>query len=228
VRPSGRLALPRGCHFDTAGRDHRAYCLRAQLRTPSFNGGVLVRVRQRVGALTSSQVVVEYTVADWLSPESSLTDRRDAVGLRLRRIEGLGSDAVFPWEFGGRRMQMMQRHSRNRVTMTTYRQGARRDSNQTRVQYPHRTAQMVDDPLSVSERALIETAISLTSGFDVQSICGSVLDAVERLYEARASWILLHDPDTDELATCAFRGPGADAYAAARVPTKQGIVGIAF
>jgi formate hydrogenlyase transcriptional activator len=84
------------------------------------------------------------------------------------------------------------------------------------------------DPLSAAERALIDTAVALTAGFDIDRICQSVLDAVERMYEARSSWILLHDASTDELSTCAVRGSGADAFAQARVPVDKGIVGLAF
>ena len=87
---------------------------------------------------------------------------------------------------------------------------------------------MDPDPLSITERTIIDTAISLTAGLDVDQLCGSVLDAVERLYSARSSWILLHDDNSSELIAGVCRGPGASAYADVRVPREAGLVGLAF
>lgn len=84
------------------------------------------------------------------------------------------------------------------------------------------------DPLSVTERAIIDTAISLTSGRGVEELCDSVLDAVERMYDARSSWILLHQESSGELVTVACRGAGAAAYADARLPRDCGLVGTVF
>jgi transcriptional regulator with GAF, ATPase, and Fis domain len=55
-----------------------------------------------------------------------------------------------------------------------------------------------------------------------------MLDAAERIFAARSSWILLFDARSQELVTIEFRGPGADAYAGARVGCDRGIVGLAF
>ena len=83
--------------------------------------------------------------------------------------------------------------------------------------------------LSAFERAFIETALSLTARLDVARTCAAVLDAAERMYAARSSWILLHDPLTDELVTVDFRGPDACTYANARVALQaRTIVGIVF
>ena len=78
------------------------------------------------------------------------------------------------------------------------------------------------------ESALLQAALALTSRSGVERTCSSVLDVIERLFGARSSWILLHDGATDELVTLEFRGPGAESYATARVPARQGIVGKVF
>ena len=87
---------------------------------------------------------------------------------------------------------------------------------------------MATEPLNSSELALIEAALALTAELDVRQTCKGILDAVERIFSARACWVLLHDPETDELVTIEFRGLGAEAYADARVPRSQGIVSIVF
>jgi formate hydrogenlyase transcriptional activator len=84
------------------------------------------------------------------------------------------------------------------------------------------------DPLSVTERTIIDTAIALTSGRGVEELCDSVLDAVERIYEARSSWILLHQESSGELVTTACRGAGVAAYADARLSHDAGLVGVVF
>jgi formate hydrogenlyase transcriptional activator len=80
---------------------------------------------------------------------------------------------------------------------------------------------MTGHPLSPSEQALVQTAIALTARLDVQETCAAVLDAAERIFDARSSWVLLHDPDSDELVTTLFRGPDAGSYADARVPLSS-------
>ena len=87
---------------------------------------------------------------------------------------------------------------------------------------------MATDPLNSSELALIQAALALTAELDVRQTCKGILDAVERVFSARACWVLLHDSETDELVTVEFRGPGAEAYAEARIPRSQGIVSIVF
>ena len=81
---------------------------------------------------------------------------------------------------------------------------------------------------TTNERALIEAAIALTSRLDVAATCSAMLDAVERIFDARSSWILLHDRRSDHLVTAEFRGPGGGTYAGVDVPSTQGIVGLAF
>jgi transcriptional regulator with GAF, ATPase, and Fis domain len=84
-------------------------------------------------------------------------------------------------------------------------------------------------PLSAAEQVLIDTAISLTARLDVHQTCTAILDAAERIYQARSSWVLIHDPAADELVAEAFRGPDAAAYADTRIPlNRTTIVGKAF
>ena len=82
----------------------------------------------------------------------------------------------------------------------------------------------MDDP----SRALIEAALALTSKLDVEETCDAMLDVVERIFGAQASWILLHDRRSDRLVTAAYRGPGAESYAGVDIPSDRGIVGLAF
>ena len=78
------------------------------------------------------------------------------------------------------------------------------------------------------KRALIDAALALTSKLDVEETCNAMLDVVQRLFGAEASWILLHDRRSDRLVTAVYRGAGADSYASVDIPSNQGIVGLAF
>jgi formate hydrogenlyase transcriptional activator len=78
------------------------------------------------------------------------------------------------------------------------------------------------------ERALVDAAIALTSRLDVEATCTAMLDAVERIFEAHSSWILLYDRRSNRLVTCGFRGPAGSTYEGADIPTDQGIVGLAL
>ncbi len=86
----------------------------------------------------------------------------------------------------------------------------------------------VGGALNDFEQVLTATAVSLTGKLSIDQTCAAILDATERVFSARNSWILLFDPGTDELVTCAMRGPVASVYADARVATDTGIVGLAF
>src|SRR5687767_4923920 len=87
---------------------------------------------------------------------------------------------------------------------------------------------MATNALSSSEGALIEAALGLMAGLDARQTCKASLDAAERSFLARSCWVLTHDAETDELVTVELRGPGADAYAGARVPSGRGIVSLVF
>jgi len=78
------------------------------------------------------------------------------------------------------------------------------------------------------EQSLIDAAVQLTLHAHPSDICRTLLDVVEHLFEAHSAWILLHDRRTNHLLTTALRGPGAEAYCDARIPSNKGIVGLAF
>jgi formate hydrogenlyase transcriptional activator len=82
--------------------------------------------------------------------------------------------------------------------------------------------------LNEFEEPLIRAAVSLTAGLDVHDTCDAMIGAVERMFDARAAWILLHDASRDELVTCAYRGAGASTYAGLHLPKDRGIVGLVF
>jgi formate hydrogenlyase transcriptional activator len=82
--------------------------------------------------------------------------------------------------------------------------------------------------LTPSERALIDAAMALTADLNHDATCTAMLDIVERMFDARSSWILLHDPASNRLVTCAARGPHAAAFADTEVPADRGIVGLVF
>jgi formate hydrogenlyase transcriptional activator len=78
------------------------------------------------------------------------------------------------------------------------------------------------------EDALIKAARSLNSSLDLDSVCRAVLDAVEEIYGATSSWILLYDLHEAVLKTCAFRGESSVAYKDVALPPDVGILGLAF
>jgi formate hydrogenlyase transcriptional activator len=84
------------------------------------------------------------------------------------------------------------------------------------------------EALSAAEDALIGAALSLAERLDVKATCEAMLDTVERVFAADASWILLHDAASDRLVTACVRGRGADSYASLVLPCDRGIVGLAF
>jgi formate hydrogenlyase transcriptional activator len=92
----------------------------------------------------------------------------------------------------------------------------------------HTPAGVTRQPLSTFETALIEATLALTARLDVRETCGAVLDVTQRMFSARSSWILLHDPGSNDLVTVDIRGAGAVAYADVRIPCDHGIVGLAF
>ena len=55
-----------------------------------------------------------------------------------------------------------------------------------------------------------------------------MLHAVQQMFGAHSSWILLHESASNQLVTAAFRGRGADSYAGVRIPAERGIAGLAF
>lgn len=83
------------------------------------------------------------------------------------------------------------------------------------------------DQLSV-EGALVGAARSLTSLLDVAGVASAVLDAVQDVFGATSSWVLLHEPKDRQLRAVAFRGPGAEAFRDAVIPVTRGLMGMAL
>jgi formate hydrogenlyase transcriptional activator len=81
---------------------------------------------------------------------------------------------------------------------------------------------------SDDQRALLEAALTLTRQLNVRETAAAVLKVAARLFAARSSWLLLHDPGADCLVTIASYGPAAEVFANARIPSTYGIVGVAF
>jgi Nif-specific regulatory protein len=90
------------------------------------------------------------------------------------------------------------------------------------------TCRDVSGELTTTEQALFEATLALSERLDVAQTCDAMLGVVERMFNARSTWILLHDAATNELVTTAFRGSGADTFANARISCDRGIVGLAF
>jgi formate hydrogenlyase transcriptional activator len=86
----------------------------------------------------------------------------------------------------------------------------------------------VSRELTATEQALVEATLALSEHLDVAQTCDAMLGVIERVFDARATWLLLHHPSTSELVTTAFRGPGADTFGNARIPADRGIAGLAF
>ena len=78
------------------------------------------------------------------------------------------------------------------------------------------------------ERTLLEAAVTVTRRLNVRETCTAVLKVAERLFAARSSWVLLHDPHADCLVTIDARGPAAEVYAGMRIPSRRGIAGLTF
>jgi formate hydrogenlyase transcriptional activator len=78
------------------------------------------------------------------------------------------------------------------------------------------------------EDTLIKAARSLNASLDVTGVCNAVLDAVEEIYGATSSWILLHDAHQNRLTPCAFRGTGAIVYENVSMAPDTGVLGLAF
>lgn len=85
-----------------------------------------------------------------------------------------------------------------------------------------------ENELGEGERILFTALLSLTQHLDVQQRCTATLTALETLFDATSTWILLHDQEHRRLQVCVFRGAGADCYAGIEVPDTAGLVGRAL
>ena len=82
--------------------------------------------------------------------------------------------------------------------------------------------------LTAAEQVIFEATLSLSERLDVAQTCEAMLAVIERVFNAHATWILLHDAARSELVTVAFRGPGADSFADERIPCERGLFGLVF
>jgi transcriptional regulator with GAF, ATPase, and Fis domain len=87
---------------------------------------------------------------------------------------------------------------------------------------------LVPDYGNGAEQALFEATLALTRRLSMPQTCAAMLDAVQRIFEAGSCWVLLHDPDRQELVTIEARGQSAFTFADAHIPASEGIVGLAF
>ena len=82
--------------------------------------------------------------------------------------------------------------------------------------------------IATGEQWLLDAALKLSQPLDRRGVASAMLDVAERLFTARAAWLLLYDEGSDTLRTIEYRGAGAGAYADASVHPDTGIVGLAF
>jgi formate hydrogenlyase transcriptional activator len=78
------------------------------------------------------------------------------------------------------------------------------------------------------EEALVKAARTLTSHLDVDVVCTAVLDAVENVFGATSSWILLYDTGKKQLRTVCSRGLGSEVFRDLAIPPDVGVLGLAF
>jgi GAF domain-containing protein len=85
-----------------------------------------------------------------------------------------------------------------------------------------------EQPAGRVEEALVKTARTLTSHFDIDGVCRSVLDGVEDVFNADSSWVLLYDAGSKKLRTVSSRGRGSEVFRDLSITPDVGIVGLAF
>jgi len=69
----------------------------------------------------------------------------------------------------------------------------------------------------------------LTARLDVEGVCQAILDAAEQIFDARSTWVMLHDPGTTTPARmAAARGRGSEAFARLVTASDAGALGRAF
>jgi formate hydrogenlyase transcriptional activator len=83
-------------------------------------------------------------------------------------------------------------------------------------------------PLSIQEETLIHAARRLTAQLDIPRAADATLQAVDEMFGARRSWLLLLDPVDRTLAGEAHHGDGAECFREARIPCAAGILGRCF
>lgn len=74
------------------------------------------------------------------------------------------------------------------------------------------------------ERVLIGAIRAMSSELSIDGACNASLDAVEGVFGASSSWIMLFDQQTRTLRMTVFRGRGADVYRDACIPIDRAVV----
>ncbi len=85
-----------------------------------------------------------------------------------------------------------------------------------------------DDRGHSAEVALVSAARALSSRLDVPGVAEALLTAVDQVFGATSSWVLLHDERDGVLRTVAVRGRDAEAFRGVEMPLDGGIMGLAF
>jgi formate hydrogenlyase transcriptional activator len=83
-------------------------------------------------------------------------------------------------------------------------------------------------PWSGPEDTLIRAATRLTAQLDVPHAAQATLEAVDEMFGARCSWLLLLEPATGTLVSQACHGEAATCFGELRLPRDAGIVGRCF
>ena len=78
------------------------------------------------------------------------------------------------------------------------------------------------------EEALVNAARTLTSHLDIDGVCSATLDAVENVFQAGSSWMLLYDAEAGQLRTVSSRGRGSDVFRDLSIAPDIGVLGLAF
>jgi formate hydrogenlyase transcriptional activator len=78
------------------------------------------------------------------------------------------------------------------------------------------------------EAPILRAARTLTEHLDVAGVCAAVLDAVQDVFGATSTWLLLEDPTERVLRTVDFRGPGSEVFREVALSPEVGILGLAF
>jgi formate hydrogenlyase transcriptional activator len=84
------------------------------------------------------------------------------------------------------------------------------------------------EPVPDFEAPFLRAARALTEHLDVEGVCDAILDAVQDVFGATSTWLLLENPSEKVLRTVAFRGPGSEVFRGLAVSDDAGILGLAF
>ena len=75
-----------------------------------------------------------------------------------------------------------------------------------------------------AERALMAAARALSAQLTIEGACMAALEAVQQVFGATSSWIMLHDRNSATLRTVWFRGVGSEVYRGSRIPVDENVI----